>query len=85
MTDTKLLEPFKHGNAPSPMSCQQHRLHRRGPQRRSQCPLWVISGHLSSVRVMSALPPIADIRRCRWDVREVPIVDMRGPSAGGRL
>ncbi len=24
------------------------------------------------VRVMSALPPIADIRRCRWDVRLVP-------------
>jgi len=21
---------------------------------------------------MSALPPIVDIRRCRWDVRKVP-------------
>jgi hypothetical protein len=24
---------------------------------------------------MSALPPIADIRQCRWDVRKVPIAD----------
>ena len=29
-------------------------------------------------RVMSALPPIADIRRCRWDVRYVPCVDGSG-------
>ena len=35
----------------------------------SECLLWVISGHSSSVRVMSALPPKADIRLCRWDVR----------------
>jgi hypothetical protein len=26
---------------------------------------------------MSALPPIADIRRCRWDVRKVPGSDIR--------
>ena len=25
---------------------------------------------------MSALPPIADIRRCRWDVRKVPKADI---------
>ena len=25
------------------------------------CPLWVISGHTDQSRVMSALPPIADI------------------------
>ena len=25
---------------------------------------------------MSALPPIADIRRCTWDVREVPKADI---------
>jgi hypothetical protein len=25
---------------------------------------------------MSALPPIADIRRCRWDVRKVPSADI---------
>jgi len=28
------------------------------------------------VRVMSALPPMADIRQCGWDVREVPQADM---------
>jgi hypothetical protein len=33
---------------------------------------------LSSVRVKSALPPIADIRRCRWDVRKVPTADVEG-------
>jgi hypothetical protein len=26
---------------------------------------------------MSALPPIADIRQCGWDVRKVPIADMK--------
>ena len=26
---------------------------------------------------MSALPPIADIRRCRWDVRKVPKTDIQ--------
>jgi hypothetical protein len=25
---------------------------------------------------MSALPPIADIHRCKWDVRKVPIVEL---------
>ena len=25
---------------------------------------------------MSALPPIADIRQCRWDVRYVPVADI---------
>jgi hypothetical protein len=25
---------------------------------------------------MSALPQIADIRRCRWDVRKVPVADI---------
>ena len=25
---------------------------------------------------MSALPPIADIRQCRWDVRKVPIAEV---------
>jgi len=25
---------------------------------------------------MSALPPIADIRQCRWDVRYVPQADV---------
>jgi hypothetical protein len=28
------------------------------------------------LHVMSALPPIADIRRCRWDVRFVPEADV---------
>jgi hypothetical protein len=32
---------------------------------------------LSSVRVMSALPPIADIRRMSWHVRFVPRADIR--------
>jgi hypothetical protein len=27
------------------------------------------------VRVISTLPPIADIPRCRWDVRKVPKAD----------
>jgi hypothetical protein len=31
-----------------------------------------------NVRVMSALPPIADIRWCRWDVRKVPEADIVG-------
>jgi hypothetical protein len=36
---------------------------------------------------MSALPPIADIRQCRWDVRFVPTADIwreahKGVSAG---
>jgi hypothetical protein len=29
------------------------------------------------VRIMSVLPPIAEIRQCRWDVRKVPLADMR--------
>jgi len=29
------------------------------------------------VRVMSALPRIADIRQCRWDVPKVPIADIQ--------
>ena len=32
------------------------------------------------VRVMSGLPPIADIRQRRWDVRKVPLADI---STGG--
>ena len=31
---------------------------------------------------MSALPPIADIRRCEWDVRFVPRTDMLASGAG---
>jgi hypothetical protein len=37
---------------------------------------------LSGVRVMSALAPKADIRQCRWDVREVPIADIRRQPNG---
>jgi hypothetical protein len=33
---------------------------------------------LEQASEMSALPPIADIRRCRWDVRYVPIADILG-------
>jgi hypothetical protein len=32
---------------------------------------------------MSALPPIADIRQCRWDVRKVPVADLDTPPAAG--
>ena len=35
---------------------------------------------LSSVRVMSALPPISDIRQCGLDVRKVPRADIRHPT-----
>ena len=31
----------------------------------AQCLLWVISGHHGPLRVMSVLPPIADVHRCR--------------------
>jgi hypothetical protein len=37
-------------------------------------------GHLQTfcdVRAMSAFTPIADIRRCRWNVRKVPKADIR--------
>jgi hypothetical protein len=37
------------------------------------------------VRVMSALPPTADIRRCRWDVRKVPLRDIETYGWGPRL
>jgi hypothetical protein len=38
---------------------------------------------ISAPQVISVLHPIADIRRSGWDVREVPIADIRdkGPSA----
>ena len=39
-------------------------------KQRSVIVLWAVD--------MSALPPIADIRQCRWDVRFVPIADIRG-------
>jgi hypothetical protein len=32
---------------------------------------------------MSAFPPIADIRRCRWDVGKVPQVDIRDAAREG--
>ena len=32
---------------------------------------------------MSALPPISDIRRCRWDVRKVPLADIDALLCGG--
>ena len=38
-----------------------------------RCPLWVISGHLQCKMRMSALPPIADIKRTGCDVRFVPL------------
>jgi hypothetical protein len=31
--------------------------------------------------IMSALPPIADIRQCRWDIREMPKGDIVGSIA----
>jgi hypothetical protein len=37
------------------------------------------------VHVMSVIPLKADIRQSGLYVRLVPIVDIRGPSAGGRL
>ena len=40
--------------------------------------LWVISRHDGPVRVMSALPPIADNHRCSWNVRKVPLADIHG-------
>jgi hypothetical protein len=46
----------------------------------ASCVLISAVGHyrtLSSVSVMSALSPIADIRRCSWNVRKVPIADIR--------
>jgi hypothetical protein len=41
------------------------------------CPLWVNSGHRHQVRLMSALPPKADIPQRRLDVRFVPKTDIR--------
>ena len=38
--------------------------------------LWVMTRH----RVMSALPPIADICQCRWNVRKVPQAEIASPS-----
>ena len=35
-----------------------------------RCPLWVISGLSRDFRVMSALPPIADIRRMSWHEKQ---------------
>jgi hypothetical protein len=37
------------------------------------------------VRVMSALPSIADINQCGWDVRKVPIADIGRYSLDGFL
>jgi hypothetical protein len=34
---------------------------------------------------MSALPPIADIPQCRWDVRKVPLADIEIMGAHVRL
>src|SRR5262245_4925439 len=39
----------------------------------AECPLLA---DIKPVRVMSALPPIADIPQCRWDVRKVTISDI---------
>ncbi len=41
-----------------------------------ECPLWVISRHNGPVRVMSALPPKADIRQRIEHVCFVPIADV---------
>jgi hypothetical protein len=41
-----------------------------------ECPLWVISRHNRPVRVMSALPPKADIRQRIEHVCFVPIADV---------
>jgi hypothetical protein len=42
--------------------------HRNGkieyPERGDQCPLWVKGGHSRRKKMMSALPPKADMRRC---------------------
>lgn len=35
---------------------------------------------IAAMRVMSALPPTAAIRRWGWDVRKVPLPDMRNAS-----
>ena len=40
------------------------------------CPNWVISGHTDKSASLSALPRITDIRRCRWDVRQVRKADI---------
>src|SRR6516165_10841008 len=45
-----------------------------------RCPLWVISGHLRHVRLMSALPPKADIAECDHHVRQVPIAHIQQPT-----
>ena len=39
-------------------------------------PLRVVNRHPRDVRVTSALPPIADIRRMSWNVRFVPKADL---------
>jgi hypothetical protein len=44
--------------------------------RRSECPLWVKSGHRIAAPLMSALPPKADIAERDLDVRFVPKTDI---------
>jgi len=42
----------------------------------SNYPLWAISGTFAPQKVMSALPPMADIRQCKTNVRFVPKADI---------
>ena len=51
----------------------------------SSCPLWVISATWPPVLSMSALPPIADIRRTACNVRYVPIATKCTAANGAAL
>ena len=76
----------------SPEAQDRHRSgqtgRREGVGRNGQCPLWVKSRHLQLQKVMSALPPIADMCGANTNVRFVPIADIasliRSPRRPGR-